>query len=252
MPSARRGRPWLSANFAMTWDGRISTRARTPADFSSPLDKRRLLEIRARADAIIVTALTAKIDRMTMGLPDAALRAAREQRGQVPYPLRVLLTNSGRLDLSCPVFEKTFSPIVIFSTTKMPKRTRLALESRATLHLDSGDRVDLRAMMITLHREHQVRRAHCEGGGTLLRSLLEAELLDELFLTLCPRIFGSAQAPTVTGPPGDFLPKSTVCKLVKLETVGGECFLQYRIRHEGSAPSSSFKVNMPPLSCLSS
>ena len=123
-------RPFVTANFALTWDGRISTRRGTPADFSSKSDKRRLVEIRARCDAVLVSAKTLAADNMSMGLPDAALRAARTARGQREYPLRVLLTNSGRIDPALRLFTKTFSPIVIFSTTRMPARTRAALAAR--------------------------------------------------------------------------------------------------------------------------
>src|SRR3954469_22268147 len=108
-------RPRVSANFAITWDGRISTRRRTPSDFSSPMDKARFLEIRALADAVLVSARTAAADHMTIGLPNAALRAERVARGQAPYPLRVLLTSTGRIDAALRTFEKTFSPILIFS-----------------------------------------------------------------------------------------------------------------------------------------
>ena len=117
-PPARR--PFVTANFALTWDARISTRRGTSSDFSSPRDKRRLVEIRAQGDAVLVSAKTVAADNMTMGLPDPALRAARTARGQSAYPLRVLLTNSGRINPGLRIFETDFSPIVIFSTTRMP------------------------------------------------------------------------------------------------------------------------------------
>lgn len=227
-------RPWVSANFAITWDGRISTRERTPADFSSPYDKQRLLEIRAAADAVLVSATTAKADGMTMGLPDEALRAARVSRGQCEYPLRVLLSNSGKIDPDLPVFGKQFSPIVIFSTEQMPASTRDALQSLAKLHLHQGKQVDLPAMLQTLRREHRVRRLHCEGGGMVLRSLLEANLVDEVYLTLCPKVFGSRTASTVTGQPGEFLPQSSRWKLRQMQTIGDECYLRYRITRPDS------------------
>ena len=62
----------------------------------------------------------------------------------------------------------------------------------------------------------------------MLRSFLAEELIDELYLTLCPRVFGSASAPTLTGAPGDFLPKGIPWQLLKMETIGDECFLKYR------------------------
>jgi riboflavin-specific deaminase-like protein len=220
-------RPHLSANFAITWDGRISTRRRTPSDFSSPTDKARFLEIRAQADAVLVSARTAAADHMTIGMPNAALRAERVARGQLPYPLRVLLSNTGRIDPALRIFEKTFSPILIFSTTRMPQRIREQLAPLAELHLYESAQVNLAHMLATLRREYRVRRAHCEGGGTLLRGFLEERLVDDLYLTLCPRIFGSPTAPTLTGRPGEFLPKSSAWKLMKMETIGDECFLKY-------------------------
>ena len=133
------GRPWVSVNFAMTWDGRISTKNRTPSDFSSKRDKRHLLEIRAQADAVLAGAATVGADRMTMGLPHEGLRAARRKRRQPAYPLRVLLTNSGKIDPQMPLFGKSFSPIIVFSSEQMPMRTRKALRGKADLRFRRGN-----------------------------------------------------------------------------------------------------------------
>ncbi len=224
-------RPFVTANFALTWDGRISTRRGTPADFSSKSDKRRLVEIRAKCDAVLVSAKTIAADNMSMGLPDAALRAARTARGQSEYPLRVLLTNSGRIDPALRLFTKTFSPIVIFSTTRMPARTRTALAAKADLWLDESPSVNLSAMLATLRADYGVRRLVCEGGAQIFRALLTAGLVDELHVTLCPRIFGGERAPTLTGLAGAFLAASVPLTLKKMEVIGGECFLRYRVRH---------------------
>lgn len=222
-------RPFVTANFALTWDGRISTRRGTPADFSSKRDKRRLVEIRAQCDAVLVSAKTLAADNMTMGLPDAALRAARTARGQREYPLRVLLTNSGRIHPALRLFTKTFSPIVIFSTTRMPPRTRSALAGKADLWLHERDSVNLVAMLATLRADYGVKRLVCEGGAQIFRALLTAGLLDELHVTLCPRIFGGEKAPTLTGIAGAFLPASIPLELKRMEVIEGECFLRYRV-----------------------
>ncbi len=222
-------RPFVSANFALTWDGRISTRRGTPSDFSSPRDKRRLVEIRARCDAVLVSAKTVAADNMSMGLPDAALRAARSARGQREYPVRVLLTNSGRINPALRLFTKTFSPVVIFSTTRMPARTRAALAPKADLWLHESPSVNLPAMLATLRTDYRVRRLVCEGGAQIFRALLTAGLVDELHVTLCPRIFGGEKAPTLTGLPGAFLPASIPLALRKMELIGHECFLRYRV-----------------------
>jgi riboflavin-specific deaminase-like protein len=226
-----RERPFITANFAITADGRISTRKLTPSDFSSPRDKRRLLEIRAECDAVLASAKTIAADHMTMGLPAEDLRTARATRKKPPYPLRVLISNRGRIDSQLRVFQKDFSPIVIFSTEQMPAANRRALAARAALHLSPGKVVDLPEMMHLLRRKYGVRRLVCEGGAQVFRSLLEADLIDELYLTLCPRIFGGVKAPTLSGVAASFLPRSTRLRLKSMTVVDGECFLRYSLRH---------------------
>ena len=178
---------------------------------------------------MLASVKTVTADRMTMGMPDAALRAARAERKQAPYPLRVLLTNSGIIDPDLPIFKKDFSTIVVFSTTQMPDRQRAVLAPLSDLWLHDSPSVNLHAMMATLRMEYGVKRLVCEGGAQVFRSLLEANLLDDLHVTLCPRIFGGAQAPTLTGPAGDSLSKSVHLSLRKMDVVDGECFLHYRI-----------------------
>lgn len=222
-------RPFVTANFAITADGRISTRNFTPSDFSSPRDKRRLLEIRAACDAVLVGARTLAADSMTLGIPAADLREARRRKGRPELPLRVILSSSGRIDPALRIFREPAAPILIFSTTRMPPRTRVALASKAQLHLHESPAVDLALAMATLRREHGVRRLVCEGGGELFRSLLEAELVDELHLTVCPRVFGGSGAPTLTGVASRFLPRSTRVRLQEMLVSDGECFTRWKV-----------------------
>lgn len=230
MSQDRHPLPEVAVNFAVTWDGRISTRNWTPSDFSSARDKQRLLEIRATGDALLAGRRTLEKEAMQMGLPDEALRAGRVQRGLAPYPLRVLVSNSGQIDPAMRVFQFDFSRVVVFSTVLMSVSTRAALEGKATLHIAEGPQVDLRAMLATLRGHYGVRRLVCEGGAELFRSLLEADLVDELNLTFCPRVFGGADAPTLTGCGGDFLPGSRELRLERLEVIGEEGFACYRLR----------------------
>ena len=222
-------RPFVTANFAITADGRVSTRALTPSDFSSPRDKRRLLEIRAACDAVLVGARTLAADTMTLGLPADDLRTARKSRGLPELPLRVVLSNSGRLDPTLRIFQKPGAPILIFTTTRMPERTQKALPIHADIFIHRTPTVDLALTLAILRANYGVKRLVCEGGGTLLREFASADLLDELHLTLCPHVFGGRGAPTLTGVASDFLPRSASLRLVEMQPVGDECFTRWKV-----------------------
>jgi riboflavin-specific deaminase-like protein len=219
----------VAVNFALTWDGKVSTRNFTPSDFSSPLDKHRLLEIRAGGDALLVGARTISADNMTMGLPDPELRAARLRRGQSEYPLRVIVSNSGEISPDLRLFSFDYSPVVIFSTARMSAVRRKELEKFATVRCSESSQLDLREALAILRREYGVKKVVCEGGPRLFRALLEQGVVQEVNLTLCPRIFGGQSAPTLTGLPGEFLPKSLRYRLKRMEIVGDEAFLRYRV-----------------------
>jgi riboflavin-specific deaminase-like protein len=227
----KRQRPFVIATFAMTVDGKITTRNFSPVDFTSREDKLHLLRKRSLGDAVLIGHSTLKHDNVRLGLPQADLREARIARGQTPYPRRVIVSNAGRIDHRLKIFQSDISPIVIFSTSRMPRKYRLALLEKATLHLSKSRNIDLLQMLRRLHAEYQVRTVACEGGATLFRALLERDLVDQLNLTIAPYLFGGAKAPTLTGLSKDFLPRSVPCVLTDMRVVGDECFLTYRIKH---------------------
>ena len=221
-------RPFVLAHFALTADSKISTRAFTPARFTSPADKRRLQETRAEADAVLVGRGTVAADSMSMGLPAKDLREARVARGLPPVPLRVIVSNAGRFDLDAKVFQYSASPLVIFSTTRMPERLRSEVARRAELFLFSGQKVDLAQALQILRADFGVKRLVCEGGGTLLRALAEQDLVDGIRLTIAPIIFGGRLAPTLTGLPGGFLQPPREFRITRHSLVGDECCLELR------------------------
>ncbi|MEY2561019.1 MAG: hypothetical protein QOG51_1434 [Verrucomicrobiota bacterium] len=224
-------RPFVAVTFAMTVDGKITTRNFSPVDFTSREDKAHLFRQRALGDAVLIGHSTLKHDNVRLGLPDPKTREARVTRGQMPYPLRVIVSNEGRIDASLKIFQTDISPIVIFSTIRMPSRYQKALREKATLHLSDARSVDLAWMLQQLRSEYGVRHVACEGGATLFRALLEKDLVDQLNLTIAPYLFGGANAPTLTGLSKDFLPRTVSCSLTEMRTVGEECFLTYRIKH---------------------
>ncbi len=229
-------RPFVTATFAMTVDGKITTRTFSPVDFTSREDKLHLFRQRALADAVLIGHSTLKRDNVRLGLP-AELQKARIKRGQNRCPLRVIISNEGRIDNRLNIFQSDISPILIFSTRRMPRKYQEALKKKATLHLSDAEHVNLAAMLHTLRDRYKIRTVACEGGPTLFRSLLERGLVDRLNLTIAPYMFGGAKAPTLTGLSKEFLPASVHCALIDMRVVGEECFLTYRIKRQRRRPS---------------
>ena len=227
-------RPFVSATFAMTVDGKITTKNFTPVDFTSREDKLHLFRQRGAADAVLIGYGTLKRDNVRLGLP-TQLREERIKRGQTPSPLRVIVSNAGKIDPQLKIFQTESSqagPIVIFSTEKMPEKVRKAIRGKAGLHVTGSKTVDLAEMLVVLCRDYHVQTVACEGGPKLFRSLLEHGLVDQLNLTIAPFLFGGATAPTLTGFARDFLPSSIHCTLRDMRVVGEESFLTYKINYK--------------------
>ena len=222
------------ATFAMTVDGKITSRMFCPVDFTSRTDKKHLIRQRSLGDAVLIGHSTLQKDNVRLGIANADLRNERVARGQPPYPLRVIVSNEGKIHAGLNIFRSdpaTGGQIVIFSTTRMPPNYRCALMEHATLHLTTSSQVDLADMLHRLKSEYRVKTVACEGGATLFRALLERDLVDQLNLTIAPYVFGGADAPTLTGLGKDFLPRSVQCTLKDMKVIGEECFLTYRIKH---------------------
>jgi riboflavin biosynthesis pyrimidine reductase len=78
-----------------------------------------------------------------------------------------------------------------------------------------------------------VKRLLFEGGGELNDALFRAGLVDELHLTVCPKIFGGRDAPTIADGAGRaFLSNSTGFALKSCRRIGNELFLVYRAEHK--------------------
>ncbi len=209
----QRSRPWISTNFAISADGKISCTGRRPSGWTSRADHARLMSLRESADALIVGRGTLEADRMTLTVP-----------GKPIQPLRCLISRTGEIPTGQPIFQKPAGPIHLLVTGN--DRTTPALRALCQTHHGS-----LAGFLETLATRHGVCRLHCEGGGGLIRSLAEIDAIDEFHLTLAGHtLFGGLQAPTATGIPADFLPQSLAFTLSHFEPRPdlGECFLSYR------------------------
>jgi riboflavin-specific deaminase-like protein len=154
----------------------------------------------------------------------------------------VLVSGSGSLDPTLPIFKRRFSPIIILSTARAGRRRLQRLAVVADEVVVAGEAaLDFPAAFAHLRRRWGVKRLLCEGGGELNDALFHADLVDELHLTICPFIFGGREAPTLAE--GTGLPRLADARRfhwVRMRQVGSElfCVLARNRRRRHTTPAT--------------
>ena len=214
---------------AMTADGKIATANRVVSSFGSPCDHVHLLKLRATADAVMAGARTVDLNPINLGPGPARYRRARLKSCLIEYNLRVIVSGSGTIDQKAKIFQRQFSPIIILTTeragiTRLKKLQAIADEVKVC----GKKEIDFRAALRWLREKWQVNRLLCEGGGELNAALFRAGLVDELHLTICPKLFGGRNAPTIVDGAGfSKLADAAQLELKSARCVGEEIFLVF-------------------------
>ena len=226
------GLPFVLVNMAMTADGKIATANRAVSSFGSRRDQQNLLELRSTADAIMAGARTVDLNRVTLGPGPARYRRLRIKRGLAEYNLRVIVSRSGSVNANAEIFKRRISPLIILTTRKAPAARRRRLAGLAEVVKICGDSaIDFREALRWLRREWNVKRLLCEGGGELNDALFRARLVNELHLTVCPKVFGGRSAPTIAdGHGAGSLASAANLQLRSAERRGNEMFFVFRAR----------------------
>ncbi len=228
-PRIRRSKsplPFVLVNMAMTADGKIATANRAVSSFGSARDREHLLELRATVDAVMAGARTVDSAAINLGPGPARFRRRRLKSKLAEYNLRVLVSGSGSVNPQAEIFRHHFSPIVILTTSRAPQSDRRRLLALVDEVKVCGRReIDFRFALEWLRRRWDVERLLCEGGGELNAALFRAGLVDEVHLTICPKIFGGRKAPTIAEGEGfRRLADATPFKLKSFKRVKDEVF----------------------------
>jgi riboflavin-specific deaminase-like protein len=178
-------RPHVAVNFAETLDGRATIEGRS-GQIGSDTDTAMLVGLRTRFDAVMIGAGTMRAERYGRVVKDQAERERRERLGLPHDPLLVIV--SGRLDLpwDAPAFTEGGRVLVFTAAEEEPPAVAASL--RVVRH---EGRIDLAEALRYLRRERGIRALLCEGGPRLHSELWAGGLVDELFLTVAPKLTGA-------------------------------------------------------------
>jgi riboflavin-specific deaminase-like protein len=235
--------PFIFVNMAMTADGKIATANRAVHSFGSRRDLAHLYELRATADAILCGARTVEISPSILGNGGEKFRKRRLAHGWAEYPLRVIVSGSGSIDLDAKIFQKRFSPVIVLTTRQASVEKLRRLATRADVVKICGEtEINFAAALRWLRAEWNVRRLLCEGGGDLNDALFRAGLVDEINLTICPKIFGGRTAPTIAEGLGfQKLAQTENFKIQSLKRFKDELFTVFSKQNNGKKPTVHLK-----------
>jgi riboflavin biosynthesis pyrimidine reductase len=243
-------RPFVIANFVSSLDGVVSYEIKglsggSAISGSNPADRFIMGLLRASSDAIIVGAGTLQdVSAKSLWTPESVYPDAKDlyaeyrvnAQHKTEYPLLVIVSGSGQLELERAIFHTPTMRTAVVTTSagrdELTRRGAAALSTVEVHALDSsGGSIAPRTILDLLQSQFGVSTLLHEGGPTLFGQFLAAEAVDELFLTLSPQIAGrkgDATRPAIVQGVA-FVPDSAPwLQLVSVKESAAYLFLRYR------------------------
>jgi 5-amino-6-(5-phosphoribosylamino)uracil reductase len=238
-------RPHTTVVLAMSADGKIADVKRSPARFGSKADTVHLETQIATSDAVIFGAGTLRTYGTTLTVSHPKLLLQRSQQGKSTQPVHIVITHSAHLNPEIRFFKQPVKRWLLTTTTgalfwkgslqklsstlgTSAQESPPEFEQILVFETPTG-KVDTTAALqhlLTLG----ITRLVVLGGGELVASMLELDLIDEFWLTVCPLILGGAIAPTPVEGRGFFPKLAPRLQLLEVKTVDQEVFLHYRLQ----------------------
>ena len=178
----------------MTLDGATVGADGLSGSISGSADKRVFMEARRLADVVLVGAGTIRAERYRPMIAKPDWQEARAAIGSAPAPQIVVV--SGRLELPWEeaMFAESTLPVIVATTTNVDTDRLETARAHAQVVQLGEDSVDVQAL-VTMLRERGASRIVCEGGEALLDALVQADLVDEMDLSISPVLAGGGHLP---------------------------------------------------------
>jgi riboflavin biosynthesis pyrimidine reductase len=215
-------RPYVIANFVASADGRATLGGR-----SGPLgddgDHAMFHGLREQVDVVLAGTGTLRAEHYGRLVRSPERVERRIAHGLAPTPLLCIITRTGTLPGDIPLLADPESSVVVFTGAPVE------LTAEADVEVILVDPAELTPLTVLrrLRAERGVRSILCEGGPTLFAALVHAQAIDELFLTLAPKLAGGGTGPPITVG-AELLDPAELALAWVLERAGS-LFLRYRL-----------------------
>jgi riboflavin biosynthesis pyrimidine reductase len=224
-----RARPYVVLNMISTADGRATIAGRS-GPIGNAADRELFHALRAAVDAVLVGAGTARAERYGRMIKDPAARRRRAERGLAQEPLACIASASLRLAPDLPLLADPDARVAILT----PSGERLPPTVASVDYVRAGHDgvLDAASALAQLGERHDVRTLLCEGGPHLNETLLLAGVVDELFLSLAPKLAGGdgSEPPALRILAGAQLDPPVELRVLSALECESALFLRYGVR----------------------
>ena len=194
-------RPAVSLVFVQTRDG--NTGAADPAELGGgPTDMHLIYEglSRVAADAVLAGAGSARGHRSFFSVWRRELIALREELGLPRHPAQIVASRDGRLDVrSALLFNVPAVRVILLGGRACIKSCWTALVDRPWIDIVPIEDDDWHAALATLRRDHGIHRISAIGGRRVATSLIDAGVVQDLWLTTTSVNGGEPDTPYYVG-----------------------------------------------------
>jgi riboflavin biosynthesis pyrimidine reductase len=191
--------PAVSLVFVQSRDG--NTAADNPADLGGgDTDLHLIYEglSRVAADAVLAGARTAS-GRVFFSVWRPEIAALRESLGLPRHPAQIVMTREGHLDLDGTLlFNVPSVPVFILAGDRSPDRIARDVADRPWITLIPIEHDDLRASIAALC-QYGIRRISAIGGRSSASSLIDAGVVQDLYITTSAISAGQPSTPFYIG-----------------------------------------------------
>ena len=221
-------RPHTTTILAITADGKIADYTRSAARFGSATDKAHLESQISLVDGVIFGAGTLRAYGTSLPISNTKLIKSRQNRRSI-QPIHIVVSASGKIDRRLKFFQQPIPRWLLTTKNNSQLWQNNNLFDRVIVgKTDANSGFEWQEILAQLS-DLGMQKLAILGGGELVASLLAVKAIDEIWLTVCPVIFGGVTAPTPVGGKGWLQSEGIKLDLLEVKYIDREVFLHYRV-----------------------
>lgn len=198
-------RPFVALKFAASLDGKLATRTGDSKWITNEKARSFARGLRGRYQAILVGSSTILSDDPHLGVRNKAQKD----------PLRIILDSKLRIPLSAKVFRDN-NALVAASTTAPGNKLEKLKKRGISVLLFEGKNVPVKKLLAELWKR-EIISIFVEGGGEVLGSFIDAQVVDKVYAFYAPIIIGGRDAVSIGGSGADKLTSALQFRLISIE-----------------------------------